>query len=56
MTSQSRADAILATWRLLRAQGIAPELRLPVIDALCEIERAQLRHVVAIPDRERCRT
>lgn len=41
MTSQSHADALLAAWQLLRAQGIAPELRLPVIDALCEIERAR---------------
>lgn len=41
MTSQSRADAVLAAWQLLRLQGVAPELRLPVIDALCEIERSK---------------
>lgn len=41
MTSQSRADALLAAWQLLRLQGVAPELRLPVIDALCEIERTR---------------
>lgn len=41
MTSQSRADALLTAWQLLRAQGMSPELRLPVIDALCEIEKAK---------------
>lgn len=41
MTSQSHADALLAAWQLLRAQGLSPELRLPVIDALCEIERVK---------------
>lgn len=41
MTSQSRADVLLAAWQLLRLQGIAPGLRLPVIDALCEIERTK---------------
>lgn len=41
MTSQSRADALLTAWQLLRLQGLAPELRLPVIDALCEIERVK---------------
>lgn len=51
MTLQSRADALLAAWQLLRAQGVAPELRLPVIDALCEIERAQSRVVFPSPYR-----
>lgn len=38
-TPQSRADSYLAAWQLLR--HLPPELRLPVIDALVEIERAR---------------
>lgn len=51
MTSQSRADALLAAWQLLRLQGVAPGLRLPVIDALCEIERSKCDVVSQFLDR-----
>lgn len=39
MTSQQRADALLAAWQLLR--HIPADLRLPVIDMLVEIERVK---------------
>jgi hypothetical protein len=41
VTSQSRADAYLTAWRLLREQGVPAAARLPIIDALAEIERAK---------------
>ncbi len=41
-TPQQQADAYLAAWRLCAALEIEPELRLPLIDVLCELERAKL--------------
>lgn len=41
MTSQQQADAYLEAWQLLRLQGVAANLRVPIIDTLCEIERAR---------------
>lgn len=42
MTSQEMGDAYLDAWRLLRSKGVAAPLRLPVIDALVEMERAKM--------------
>lgn len=56
MTSQQQADAYLTAWRLLRAKGIPPEQRLPMIDALAEMERAKLpsmRHCVTFDNSDR---
>lgn len=55
MTSQSRADALLAAWQLLRVRGMAPELRLPMIDVLCEIERVKCDTVPQLPSISRQR-
>lgn len=41
MTSQQRADEHLRIWQLMRDMGIEPELRLPLFDALAEIERTK---------------
>jgi len=41
MTTQSRADNLLQAWQLLRRQGVPADARLPIIDALCEMERAK---------------
>lgn len=39
MTAQSRADAWLAAWQLLR--HVPPQLRMALIETLYEIERAK---------------
>ncbi len=44
-TPQQQADAYLAAWRLCAALEIEPELRLPLIDVLCELERAKVAAV-----------
>lgn len=51
MTSQQRADEYLNLWRLLRLQGVPAQLRLPMIDALAEIERAKAYPIEAISRR-----
>ncbi len=40
-TPQQKADHLLEAWQLLKRQGIEAPLRLPVIDALAEMERAK---------------
>lgn len=41
MTSQQRANEYLRIWQLMRDMDIEPELRLPLFDALAEIERVK---------------
>jgi hypothetical protein len=47
MTRQQAADAYLEAWQQLRAKGISdPAVRLAVMDALIEMERAKLQACV----------